>query len=68
MPPMPVFRLYLLNMILMTNEVKVPVWNNTLTPWQQYENITALPALIFFYWLEKWFVTGDLGRLGKAEN
>lgn len=68
MPVMPVLCLYLLNMILMTNVVKVPEWNNTSTLWQWYQNITALPALIFFYWLEKWIVTRESDRVGKAKK
>lgn len=64
---MPVLRLYLLNMILMTNVMKVHIWNNNFMPWQQYQNSTALPVLIFFYWPEKWFVTGDSQRLVKAK-
>lgn len=52
----------------MTILMNFHIWNNTFTPWQRYQNITALPAFIFFYWPEKWFVTRDSERLVKVEN
>lgn len=32
---------------------EVHVWNNTFTPWKRYQNMTALPVLVFLCWPEE---------------
>lgn len=38
-------------------------------PWKRYQNMSALPVLVFLFWPEEdRSVTGDSERLVKAEN